>query len=173
LQIVRLNLRMWKIMNENFPRNDIIFNPKATAVPYNYRISYKVSLICLIIGKCCGKKGCSAVKLQMINAAVSKNDTKRELLELLSKSLTTNEATLIRFDPAISRAINYAIADDLIYRQANGLFRLTARGKMIVKEVYEDRDLMIVEKELFEKISNKISEDLINRIAKNWEAYNA
>ncbi len=60
----------------SYINNDIIFNSKAAAVPYNYRISYKIALITAIIGKCCGKKGCSAIKLQMINALYYQIDEK-------------------------------------------------------------------------------------------------
>ena len=129
-------------------KNDIIFDAKASAVPYNYRISYKVSLICLIVGKCCGKKGCSSIKLQMINAATSSRKMQNELFEIIDNPFVI-ETTLIRFDPAISRAINLAMAENLIFRQANGLYRLTEKGKLLVSAIYEDKQLMQVEKTLF------------------------
>lgn len=56
------------------------------------------------------------------------------------------ESTLVRFDPAISRAINFALADELIYRQGNGLFRLTTTGKKLLTSIYTDNKLMTVEK---------------------------
>ena len=44
--------------------NEIIFDSKPDAVPYNYRISYKIAQICLIVAKSCsGRAGCSLVKL--------------------------------------------------------------------------------------------------------------
>ena len=147
--------------------SDIIFDPKEEAVPFNYRISYKVSLVCLIIGKCCGKKGCSAIKLQMINAAVSTASARRELLTLTSQ-VSLSEATLVRFDPAISRAINYALADELIFRQGNGLFRLTDKGKSLVQEIYKNLELMVIEKEFFQELSNKLTEEMIETISLNW-----
>lgn len=159
-------------MEDNFFNKDIIFDSKADAVPFNYRISYKVSLVCMIIGKCCGKKGCSAIKLQMINASINSSKHKKELLSLVEGGLIS-EVTLIRFDPAISRAINYALADDLIYQQGNGLFRLTDKGKKLIEEIYKDQGLMSVEKNLFEELSNKITEDIIAGIAQNWRIKDA
>lgn len=147
--------------------SDIVFDPKAEAVPFNYRISYKVSLICVIIGKCCGKKGCSAIKLQMINAAINTAFTRKELLALTNQ-LSFSETTLVRFDPAISRAINYALADGLVFRQGNGLFRLADKGKALVQEIYKDLELMIIEKEFFQELSNKLTEDMIEAISLNW-----
>lgn len=152
--------------------NDIIFNLREEAVPYNYRISYKVSLVCLIIGKCCGKKGCSIIKLQMINSAVSNKINRDELLNLVGGSLFSS-ATLIRFDPAISRAINYAMVEGLLYRQGNGLLRLQNKGKKLVNNIYNDAELMSIEKEFFEKLSNRLTEDIIENIARNWRVENA
>lgn len=152
--------------------NDIIFNSKADAVPYNYRISYKVSLICLIIGKCCGRKGCSSIKLQMINAAVNTVKGRSELLNL-TDGKHISDVTLIRFDPAISRAINYALADNLIFQQGNGLFRLKKKGKELMNEIYRDEELMIVEKSFFMELASKLTEDIIDNIASNWSTSNA
>lgn len=146
---------------------DIVFDSKPTAVPYNYRISYKVSLVCLIIGKCCGKKGCSSIKLQMINAAICSSTKKRELLLLASHQLG-KEIALVRFDPSISRAICYAIADELIYQQGNGLFRLKEKGKSLVASIYSDLSVMSVEKEFFEELSSLLTEEIIDEIEDSW-----
>lgn len=147
--------------------NDIIFDSKASPVPYNYRISYKIALICSIIGKCCGKRGCSAIKLQMISAAANSPNAKAELLSLIDNSFIV-ETTLIRFEPAIIRAINLALAEQLIYRQSNGLYRLKDKGKLLVSSIYADKTILREEKMLFEELSNKLTEEIINRIADNW-----
>ena len=159
-------------MDGNFFNLDIIFSPKADAVPFNYRISYKLSLVCLVIGKCCGKKGCSATKLQFINASLNSSKGKQELMNLIN-GVNTSELTLISYDPAISRAINYSMADKLIFQQGNGLFRLTDKGKKLVEEIYKDESLMFVEKDFFNEISNKITEDMIEDIALKWRIENA
>lgn len=148
-------------------QNDIIFTERAAAVPYNYRISYKVSLICMIIGKCCGKSGCSAIKLQMINAATMSNKAKKELFEIISNPFIV-ETTLIRFDPAIIRAINLALIEGLIYRQSNRLYRLKDVGKGLVERIYKDDSIMTVEKTLFDELSSKLTEGIITRISDNW-----
>lgn len=40
-------------MDKYLLTDEIIFDSKPDAVPYNYRISYKMSQIALIIGMCC------------------------------------------------------------------------------------------------------------------------
>lgn len=154
-------------MNNRVIENDIIFDAKVDAVPFNYRISYKVSLVILIIGKCCGRKGCSAIKLQMISSASATFKKKNELLESVQLSYLA-ESTLVRFDPAISRAINFALADELIYRQANELFRLTTIGKELLTSIYSDKELMVVEKNFFSDLSNQLTEEMIENFSGNW-----
>lgn len=151
----------------SYINNDIIFNSKAPAVPFNYRISYKIALICSIIGKCCGKKGCSAIKLQMITAATASAKARDELFSLIDKPHAT-ETAIIRFDPAISRALNLALADNVILRQSNGLYRLTDRGKALVASIYKDDTILTVEKRLLSDLSNKLTEDIIHCIESNW-----
>lgn len=57
-----------------FPHADIVFDAKPDAVPYNYRISYKVSQLCLIM-RICGWGGtCSLIKLHMISFALISRD---------------------------------------------------------------------------------------------------
>ena len=151
----------------DYINNDIIFDAKASAVPYNYRISYKIALICAIIGKCCGKKGCSTLKLQMINAATTSKNAKDELFNLIDNPFIT-ETTIIRFDPAISRAINLAMADEVIFRQSNGLYRLKDKGKALLNAIYKDDETLAVEKQLLSELSNRLTEDIIDRIASHW-----
>ncbi|MGM3153166.1 hypothetical protein [Enterococcus faecalis] len=78
------------------------------------------------------------------------------------------ESTLVRFDPAISRAINFALADELIYRQGNGLFRLTTTGKKLLTSIYTDNKLMTVEKIFFSDLSNQLTEEMIENFSWNW-----
>lgn len=153
-------------------KNDVIFDMKADAVPFNYRISYRVSLICMIIGKCCGRKGCSVIKIQMISDAISTQTGRTELLALVNGALLVGY-TLIRFDPAVSRAINYALEDGLICRQGNGLLRLSDRGKDLISNIYLDDRLMMLEKKYFEELLGKLTEDIIDKIAHNWRLDNA
>ena len=61
----------------DYINNDIIFDAKAAAVPYNYRISYKIALICSIIGKCCGKKRLLGIKAPNDKCCHYKQKSKR------------------------------------------------------------------------------------------------
>lgn len=160
------------MLEELFDDNTKIkFFDRPVAVPYSYRILYKVSQIILILGTVCKRGGCSSLKLHIIsNALFSKN-----LLDELNKFLDNKTSMLpvIRFEPALNRAINYAVADDLIQIQkSNSKLRLTEKGKTIYNEIIGNNDIMIFEKNELNIIENKINDDVINKILEKWGASN-
>lgn len=60
-------------------KDGIVFDAKPDAIPFNYRISYKVSLLCLIIKMCCGRRGCSLIKMHIVATAIADFEYKRRL----------------------------------------------------------------------------------------------
>ena len=147
----------------------IVFDAKPDAVPYNYRISYKVSQICLILDKSCwGKSGCSPVKLHMISFALSSKVIMERLI-----IFAQNESALppiIRFDPAVNRAVSFAIADELILQASNGKYALTDKGRMLVSEIEKDSEILAVEKQELKTLSKKLTDEKIKRLAEVWRA---
>lgn len=152
----------------NLVNENIIFDSKPEAVPYNYRISYKVSLICLSMSLCCGRGGCSLIKLHMLSNAISNIDTRSQILDYLNTNL--RRQLLVRFDPVVNRALDFCVVDKLIYQQANGLFRLTQKGKDFSTAIKADKDILKSEKEILNKISLKLNEDKINELTDYWRS---
>ena len=140
-------------MNENFLMTDlVVFDAKPDAVPYRYRISYKIGQICLILS-ICGGSSCSFLKIQMISNALNDKKSERELLEFCdNNNLLFTSA--IRFDPAVNRVLGYALADGLIKQLVKGTYKLTEKGKKFVKKIKSDKELMINEITFLEKIGN-------------------
>ena len=68
--------------------NEIIFESKPDAVPYNYRISYKIAQICMIISKSCnGRAGCSLVKLHIISNALNAQEYMKSLQDYVNDKM--------------------------------------------------------------------------------------
>lgn len=151
--------------------DEIVFDSKPDAVPYNYRISYKLSQICLIISLCCsGRSGCTLVKLHIISNALN-SQICMEALECYVNEKSSY--MLVRFDPAVNRAVKFALADNLIFQLKNGSFKLTDKGKELVKSIKSDESLMIREKEYLSKIGNKLSSGKIESLMSAWRYKNA
>ena len=151
--------------------NTIIFDSKPIAVPYNYRVSYKISQLALILSLCCSRGGCSLVKLHMISMALSSKASMVQMEDFADGHLV--EIPVIRFDPAVNRALLFAISEGLIIQQKDGKLKLTLQGKDYVVAIMKEPDIMMREKEFLSKISTKITEGLIKEIMSNWRYQDA
>lgn len=158
-------------MKSNYLLTDqIIFENKPIAVPYNYRISYKVSQLCIIFQLCCYKGGCSLVKLHMISVALTTEDDGEKFKDFIQNEFSNY--TLVRFDPVVNRAVKYMLFEGIILQQKNGLFRLTQKGKSYVNKIIKDDSLMIIEKRYLRSISYKLSEEKIKWLMTSWRYTN-
>lgn len=121
---------------------DIVFDAKPDAVPYNYRISYKVTQLCLIMRICGRGDVCSLIKLHMISFALISQENMRKLLEYTDG---TGTAPIVRFDPSVNRALTYSIAYGLIEQQPTAKYKLTERGHQLAEQIKIAGDLMVIE----------------------------
>lgn len=158
-------------MDKYILTDEIVFDAKPDAVPYNYRISYKLGQICLIIGSSCsGRSGCSFVKLHIISSALN---TRKYMEDLMKYIDGRTSYTLVRFDPAVNRAVKFALADKLISQLKNGSLKLTDKGKTLLNQIKDDNNLMIREKEYLAKIGNRLTEKKIENLMSVWGYENA
>lgn len=148
----------------------IVFDAKPDAVPYNYRISYKVSQLCLIVAMCCSRGGCTLVKLHIISNALNT----KAYMDILDAYVNDKIPFMIaRFDPAVNRAIKYAIADKLLVQQKNGKFRLTDKGKGLVKKMEKEKDLLVIEKNYLSKLGTRLTDEKLESLISYWRYNNA
>ena len=152
---------------DNFFLTDTIeFDSKPDSVPYNYRISYKVAQVCLIISSCCsGRSGCSLLKIQIFSNALN---TKENMYSLKEYLMEKKSFILVRFDQSVNRAINYAIADDLLYPLKNGTLHLSNKGKLFVTKIKNDKSLLIDEKAYLEKYGKLLTNKKIESLISTW-----
>ena len=157
-----------EIFNE---KTKIKFYDRPVAVPYNYRIIYKISQIVLIIGTTCPRGGCSSIKLHIISNALFANNVLEDLCKVLDDK--NDMLPIVRFEPAITRAVNYAIADGFIELQKSNLkLKLTEKGKQLYNEIAKDNNIMILEKSELKIIGKKLTDDIINKILEKWGVSN-
>ena len=155
-----------------FDHFNVNFDPKPDPVPYNYRISYKVSQICLVLSKTCRKKsGCSPLKLHIISFALSSNELMTELLNYVNGN--THNFPVIRFDPAINRAVSFSLSDGLIDSLPSGKYTLSEKGNKLIEVIDKDNSVLKKEKQHLEMLSRKLTDDKINSLVNNWRNFNA
>lgn len=149
---------------------DIVFNAKPDAVPYNYRISYKVTQLCLIMRICGRGDVCSLIKLHMISFALI---SQVNMISLIEFAEGTGSTPIVRFDPAVNRALTYAIAYGLIEQQQNAKYKLTDRGRRLAEQIMVTDNLMDVEIDNLNLLAKKLTETKVKEIVSRWRVKDA
>ena len=144
---------------------DIVFDAKPDAVPYNYRISYKVTQLCLIMRLCGRGDVCSLIKRHMISYALISQNNMKKLIKFTEE---TGNAPIVRFDPAVNRALTYAMAYGLIEQQQTAKYKLTDRGRQLTEQIKLAGDLMVIEINDLNTLAKKLTETKVNEIVDMW-----
>ena len=121
--------------------NDVVkirVTSRPMAVPYNYRTSYKICQLLMIISKNNSRATCSLEKIQIVSQVFSSETAFNDLV----KFLEVDEIFMVRFDPIINRAVTFAIAEQLITQQKNGKYKLTQIGKRFMQLIDNDTELL-------------------------------
>ncbi|MGN7176535.1 hypothetical protein BK139_23105 [Paenibacillus sp. FSL R5-0490] len=156
-----MDLPLENIHTINFKRKKVPLSPEL-------RPLYKISLIILILYLSSNKQTASLLKLQLFNWAL-KNPKRFNRLDDIKKG---GDFPIIRFDPSLNRALNFAVAEQqLEFNEKNGKFILTNKGVKFAESIMEHNDVLVEEKDLLEGIKKGISDAYVMKVFK--ERYKA
>lgn len=80
---------------------------------------------------------------------------------------------IVRFDPAVNRALTYAVGYGLVEQQQNAKYKLTARGRQLAEQIKLAGDLMVLEINALNMLAKKLTEGKINEIVDMWRTKDA
>lgn len=143
--------------------SEIKFDYKPDPIPYQCRLSYKMTIIALLIGcTSSGRGGVSLSKIHLISTYMYSEKERDSLLNYLERK--SGSYVMLRYDPLVNKVMEFLIADKITYQQKNGYFRLTEKGKAYVDKVIKENDLLVEEKEFINKIGKNLPESQIKKI---------
>ncbi len=129
-------------------------------VPYNYRITYRVAELCLIMEKSTSH-GISLSKINILSDALSNQLSFKKIKDFVNSK---DSFYKIKYDPIIIKILQYLIMDGLVIQQKNQKYKLTDKGKIFTKNIIEDEDLLIREKEILKQVGKALKESEIEQI---------
>jgi hypothetical protein len=65
---------------------------------------------------------------------------------------------VVHHDPTVNRAVQYAIAENLISLQKNGKIKLADSGHNVADKMIADEDIFLDEKHYLKKLGKRVSE---------------
>lgn len=151
-------------MMENSGR--ITFTKRPISIFPSYRPMYRVCLNLMVLKmNCNGGKG-SLLKLHLFSWALKSEENMKKLQEYFISDFTRSDI-YFGIEPTLNRALDYAIAENLIGMDGAKYF-IKTKGEELFKKIIADKELFSNEKSVLVAIGKNISEAQIIKLQKNW-----
>src|SRR4051794_27814272 len=104
------------------------FHRRPVPIPADLRPAWRIALILLALHKCCYGAKSSLQRLHVLNWAARTSRGRQTLLAAIDNQIPP-EAVIIRFEPSLNRALDFARAQLLIYAPTGDRIQLTPQGR--------------------------------------------
>lgn len=150
----------------------ITFSKKPISIPPEYRPSYTIGLIVLILKICCQGSKSSLLKLHLINWALKSNENKDSLKKFILSNYTESSKTW-GIEPSLNRALNYSVHEG-VCSIINGKYQLQEKGEVFYSKIVENPEYLNEEIDFLKFLGKrKITDNRIDSIYKKWKNQNA
>jgi hypothetical protein len=139
-------------------------NERAAPVLGDLRTEWRLALLLLVLGKC-HSHSATLEQLHVLNSSALFEETADALRNLLgdeSESDAWNQP-VIRYEPALSRAVDIAVGTGLAEWTETRRLRLSEDGKTALRQLNGNSSLLAREKRLLAKLNGRVSQAGINR----------
>lgn len=137
------------------------FERQPDPVPAALRPERRVPLVLLLVAKSHGA-GASWKGLQLLSWVV-RDPEHAELLVALREDRDIPDRPVVRFEPALDRALDLATGLGLLEQKASRVFRLTEAGKRVVEEL-DGSDAFAREREVLGMLAGKVTQKEVGRV---------
>lgn len=142
------------------------FIQRPAPVFVEHRPIYKIGQILLILYLSSRGFKSSLTRLQLFNWLIKENVRKDKVILSIKKNKLDVYAW--GFDPALTIALRYAIAEKLIDEDVD-TFKLTDKGVDYCMKIIEDETLFEQEKIFLKAVKKSITEKMVDSAAKGWK----
>ncbi len=139
------------------------FSSQPVALSADLRPLWRLTLLLLILHRCCRQSRSSLKKLHVLNWALRQPESRRVFLSVIKGSVRPDDA-IVRFDPALNRALDLARGEKLIDQVSVDRYQITPKGQRFAEEVFEDPECMKIEKWFLDEVAGQVTETAITKL---------
>lgn len=140
-----------------------LFQRRPLSLPEDLRPSWRIALLVLLMNGCCRGGKSSRARLHVLSWSVRNSGSLQDLLAATTGDLNPR-SLIVRVDPFLDRAIDFAIGEGLIGNLGGKALKLSIAGKAFATEIGREADIFIVEKSFIETIGHKVTEDVVTKM---------
>lgn len=140
-----------------------LFQRRPLSLPEDLRPSWRIALLVLLMHGCCRGSKSSRARLHVLSWSVRSADSLQNLLSATTGELNPR-SLIVRVDPFLDRAIDFAVGEGLIERIGGKGLNLTSSGKNYASAIEEAAEIFVLEKSFIQAIGHKVTEDLVAKM---------
>lgn len=143
----------------------ILFRTRPIHLPADLRPTWRIGLIAIMLKKACLQSRSSLQRLHVLNWGMSSVETRLSLQRAV-RGDALPDSILVRFDPFLSRAIDFAIGERLVVRRGGKAIELSASGKLLAEEIVAIEGVYAIERQFLQSVGYAITEKLVTSMFK-------
>jgi hypothetical protein len=144
-------------------RTEFLFRRRPVAIPADLRPAWRIGLIVLLMKNCCRGGRTSLSRLQVLSWGFRSAEGRTQLQAAVDGRLSP-DALVVRFEPFLVQAIDFAVGEGLLKRNGGNKIELTEAGFRLAEELEIEGSAFEAERSFMAILRMKVSEDLVNRM---------
>jgi len=154
------------------------FRRRPRSLPCSMRPGWRLHVLVLMLNQCRGGRA-SLEQLHVLNWAIRTEETRGLFLQFQQGARTPNQV-IVRYDPSLSRTIDFALAEKLVVRQEQQKeifdeeerpkkappYRviLAERGIRLLQQIQGMDDAFCAEKSFLKAIGKKVTQEQVSAL---------
>lgn len=134
----------------------ITFRRQPSSLSADLRPYWRVAILILSLKICCKGGKSNLQRLYVLNWAIRTSESREEFKEVISGRLSP-EDVIVRFDPGLVRALDFAIGEGLVLRIGGDRVELSESGSRFADELSKS-DLFDVERDFLATVRSGVTE---------------
>lgn len=140
-----------------------LFRARPVAIPGDLRPGWRIGFLVLALKNCCRDQRTSLARLHVLSWGFRSAGARKELQAAIENRLSP-DSLVVRFEPFLVQAVDFAIGEGLIRRVGGRKIELTANGLILAEELEAEEEAYVVEKRFMSTIRTKVTEGLVKRM---------
>lgn len=149
--------------NASILSTPILFRRRPLSLPEDLRPVWRIGLIVLLLKSCCRNGKSSRARLHVLSWGVRNQQSNLDLVAAIKGKLNLS-SLIIRFDPFLDRALDFAIGEGFVQIDGGKAILLSSKGKQMAEEILNSEGVFLVEKNLIQGIQYQVTEELVKKM---------
>lgn len=132
-----------------------VFQRRARFLPVDLRRLWRVPLVLLVVNACRGHQA-TRMQIHVLGWALLRADMRDAIGHIFSTD--EPDRSLLRFDPALSRAVDMAVGSGFLRESDTGVLTLTPEGRAIIERIGAEDGPLAVEKQALARLPRRFTQ---------------